>query len=179
MPLNVFWYLNVKISVKTSIGVIVIISRPSHSPFNRQQSVICGCHLTHMEQSASACHSCTLSQYFVVALWLNFSLFLSLNLYFSVQCLQGDSFHLGHLNRYSYIYRKLVILKRKKIFMWLTKVNCWLEILKWYIKAEMFLGIPCDGQLGHVWRITSGNEHVIHRTSKHSKNIDAAIDDVF
>jgi len=39
--------------------VIVIIGRPSHSPVNRRRSVISGCHVTRMEQSASACHTCT------------------------------------------------------------------------------------------------------------------------
>jgi len=71
--------------------VIVIISRPSHSPVNRWRSVISGCRVMRMERSALACHSVTLSQYFLVALRLSCFLFLFLSLYFCVQCLRGDS----------------------------------------------------------------------------------------
>jgi len=41
--------------------VIVIISRPSHSPVNRRRSIISRGRLTRMERSASAYHCCTFS----------------------------------------------------------------------------------------------------------------------
>jgi len=78
----------------TSIGVIVIISRPSHSPVNRLRSVISGCRVTRMERSASACHSCTFNpQYFVAALRLACSPFLLLNFIYAYSaCVVTPSF---------------------------------------------------------------------------------------